>query len=255
VRREDHKFPQYFEDGVPDLAYNVHNPEFRKFISDLIVDVVRRYSVDGINLDYIRSMGICKSNDCSIDYDKKYKKSLLADSMLRKIPGKKVESIRQWNGNAINKIVEDISKRTRAIRESIIISVDAHPLNPDLLDQGQDSILWANNGWIDIIYKMDYKKRIDIYMAKKAKEELIDGERLRFLLALYDFVDEKPVSREGELIADYIRVARKALPNSGIGFYHYPRLSEEQINVLSSSVFKSQDMSQDNKQESINRER
>ena len=236
VRREDDELQNFYEDGVPALAYDIHNEKFREFMVGMIADVVQRYEVQGVNLDYIRSMGVCVSSTCGEDYKKKYNRNLSIDVLLKRVSKDGVTSIRQWNKNSMDMLVKNISEKSREIRD-IIISVDAHPLNADLLMQGQDSILWANNGWVDVIYNMDYKERTDIELASKARAKLNNTNKLRFLFALYDLVDGKPVSRDGVLISNYVRLAREVLPNSGVGFYHYPRLSSEQISSLSSSVF------------------
>ena len=68
TRREDDKYPQYYDHGTPKNAYNVHLPEFRHFIHNLLMEVVSNYDVDGVNLDYIRTMGICYYEFFQNDY-------------------------------------------------------------------------------------------------------------------------------------------------------------------------------------------
>jgi len=59
VYRDTDQMRYFYDAGTPDKAFNVHNEAFRRFIRELMLDVVRRYDVDGINLDYIRAMGLC----------------------------------------------------------------------------------------------------------------------------------------------------------------------------------------------------
>ena len=71
-------FSEYY-DGSPEGAFNVHRPEFREFITNFILEVVQKYDVDGINLDYIRSMGVCTSSYGVEDYKNKFNRDLLVD--------------------------------------------------------------------------------------------------------------------------------------------------------------------------------
>jgi uncharacterized lipoprotein YddW (UPF0748 family) len=56
--------PASYSTGAPAGAYNVHSAAFRDFIVALVVDVARRYDVDGINLDYVRALGPCSNEEC-----------------------------------------------------------------------------------------------------------------------------------------------------------------------------------------------
>ncbi|MGQ9687942.1 MAG: LamG-like jellyroll fold domain-containing protein, partial [Desulfobaccales bacterium] len=66
--REGDILPEFYGPGTPDKAFDLHRPEFRAFMVDLILDVVQRYEVDGINLDYIRTMGLCRCEFCQKEY-------------------------------------------------------------------------------------------------------------------------------------------------------------------------------------------
>jgi uncharacterized lipoprotein YddW (UPF0748 family) len=215
----------------------VHDPAFRDFIIKLMLDVVRRYRVDGVNLDYIRSMGFCSSKHCQDDYQARYGRSLTLDTYLRKIPGKRIASLQTWNYDAVSAIVKNFSKEAKSARPKLVISVDAHPLNEDLLLQGQDSVMWANNGWIDVIFNMDYKKRTDVETAEAAAGQLHVPGKMTMLLSTFDKVDGKPILRDPALLVDYVRLVRRLWPDTGISFYQYPQFSDAQFTALKNEVF------------------
>lgn len=237
VRREGGILPEFAEDGVPDQAFNVHNPNYRKFIVDIMLDVVKRYDIDGINLDYIRSMGVCVSDQCIDDYRKKYGRNLVYDKYTSRIPVYLNHSIKEWNEGAVTDIVKTFSDKSRMIKPEIIISVDAHPVNKALLLQGQNSISWANNGYIDIIFNMDYKRRIDVQSMNEASELLNSKSKMIMLLSLFDDVDGEYVPRSSDLLNQYISYLKQNGNSNGIAFYHYVRLSDEQVIGLSQSAF------------------
>jgi uncharacterized lipoprotein YddW (UPF0748 family) len=236
--REDGQFPEYAEEGVPEGKYNIHNPEFRSFIHAVMMDVVKRYDVDGINLDYVRSGGFCLSEFCVNDYQNKFNRSLKWDLLLRKFFGDRIEGPAKWNKAAVDEIISRFTKEARLVKPNLVISVDATPMKASSELQGQDSIVWANKGWIDVIYNMDYGSKLDIHRAEKTRAALKDPSKMTMLVSLYDLAAEKkPIARDPTQLIDYIEVIKKKFPGTGIAFYHLPRLSDAQISVLKVGAF------------------
>ena len=237
VRREDDQYRSFYNNGTPDKAYDVHNRQFREFISQLIVDVVRRYSVDGINLDYIRSMGVCSSPTCSNDYREKYGRSLSFDIKLLKIPGKRVKTLEAWNRDSVSAIVERVSHDAKNIRPSLIISVDAHPLHRRLALEGQDALGWVKSGLVDVIFNMDYSRQVDYEKAQEVTKSLGQRGQMIMLYSLYDIIDGEIIGREPEKIVDSVVRSRTMWPSAGVAYYHYKRLTPHQSHELSGGVF------------------
>jgi len=237
VRREAGILPEYSTKGLPDNAFNVHDENFRKFIIELMLDVVKRYDIDGINLDYIRSMGTCLSEECKRNYYQEYGRSLLLDKYANKIPKYNIKQVGKWNKKSVTDIVSTFAISAKKIKPKITISVDAHPLNPDLLFQGQDSISWANNNYIDVIFNMDYRQKVDVNTAKSILSELDNKNKLIMLLATYDKVDDKVIKRDGVIINRLIEYFRETGVSNGLAFYHYIQLSDDQLRTLSQNAY------------------
>ncbi len=252
MKREDNIYPQFYDEGTPNGAYNVHFPEFRDFIVSLILDMVDRYPVDGINLDYIRSRGVCFSDYCAQDYNKKHglykninaKSSLNIDYASRLINRSARKRVQLWLDEAVTDIVRRVSEGVRNIKPDIILSVDAHPLaNGDRPLEGRDSIKWANMGLIDVIYNMDYKKRVDVDNHTGVRKLLNNPDKLFFLfgnyenLPSYNFNKKVIAPRNPELLKMHAFLVRRNWPKTGIAFYLYNMLSDEQIKKLHNEVF------------------
>ena len=73
---------EFYPRGTPPDAYDLHRPGFRRFIVNLINEVADKYSIDGINLDFIRTMGICLCEKCTREYHEKYGRDLVSDASL-----------------------------------------------------------------------------------------------------------------------------------------------------------------------------
>lgn len=236
VRREGGEFPQFAEVGTPADAYDVHNPRFRKFIVALMLDVVKRYPVDGVNLDMIRSMGNCTGESCRSGYFRFTGRDLLADIIASVSSKEAAIHLSKWNESAVRAIVADFSKEARRLRPRLIVSVDSSLLSDFFLSQGNDAVSWANSGLVDVVFHMDYEKCPDWRTASAARNQLRDGSRMVMLLSNYDILDHGVIPYDGRLITDFVRLARSQRW-SGIAFYHRPHLSGEQVKELSETVF------------------
>lgn len=239
VRREDERYPEFFDSGTPEDAYDIHNAKFRAFIVDLMIDVVKRYDVDGINLDYIRAMGICRSKSCQRNYKSVTGHDLLADLVLKNVSHAARERIEAWQDAAVADIVESFSKRARALKPKITISADGHPASAEgnrPLD-GRDLITWANKGWLDVVFNMDYRERVDAESIDRARQRLKVKEKMIVLFGNYDRIDGKAQPRSGELVAKYIEYSRRQWPGSGVALYLLNLLSPEQVTALATGPF------------------
>jgi hypothetical protein len=237
ARRDGGAFPEFAGDGVPEGAYDVHNSRFRSFIVGLVSDVVRRYPVDGINLDYVRSMGSCSGKSCRADYRRFCGRDLLADIKASSTGKEAAISIGNWHRRALGEIVTAISENARSLRPDIVVSVDSSLLSDFFLSQGNDAIVWANRGSVDVIFHMDYGRCPDWKTAASARKQLKNGKRMVMLLADFAVLDHGAVPYDGRLLADFVRLAR-AQKWGGVAFYHRPRLSGQQVDVLAGTVFR-----------------
>lgn len=241
AKREGTQLPQFYEDGVPEGAYDIHYPEFRKYITELMLDVVRRYEVDGVNLDYIRSIGICTSPRCQQDYLEKTGHHFQLDYSLRLILGPARKRLESWQDDAVTDIVSNFSKNAKKMKPNLIISVDGHPTPSSQVRplEGRDELRWANEGLIDIIFNMDYREKIDFEKVNEVRKELKQPEKVIVLFGNYDKSEKesKVIPRPGVLVSKYAAFAQRKWPTQGVGFYIYSMLSDEQVNALRKGPF------------------
>lgn len=236
VRRENDAFPHFAERGTPAEAYDVHNPGFRAFIVALMLDLVRRYPVDGVNLDYIRSMGNCSSVSCQSDYLRSTGRNLRTDISAFTTDNEAAKHLSEWNKTAVQRIIANFTKEARRVRPGLIISVDSSLLSDFFLLQGNNAIAWANSGLADVVFHMDYARCPDWQNAFAARRQFQDREKMVMLLSNYDILDHGVVPHDSKLIGDFVRLARN-IKAGGVAFYHRPQLSEEQVKALQETVF------------------
>jgi hypothetical protein len=227
---------EFFDHGTPEQAFDVHKPQFRKFIADIIVDVAAKYDIDGVNLDYIRTMGMCTSESCQADYARQFGRKLLDDVSLTQRDGTLDPHVQQWQDQAILSIVMDVATKVKAVRPRAIISVDGYPLfGPS--PEGREEISWANADLIGAIFNMDYGRVPFFNHIDFVKDKLRNPRKLFLLCGNYDYDSKGAIfSRPAADLADIISVSRQKLPH-GIGVYIYSMLSDAQTVELSGGVF------------------
>ena len=229
---------EFYDEGTPPKAFDVQNKNFRDFMVKFILDMTSRYDVDGINLDYIRTMGISKSKSSQKKFKSKYKKDLLSEI-------KKKDANLAWNENVqgfvdapINDIVKRVSDKVRLLKPDVIISVDGHP-KPSFLGksrQGRNEVEWLNKGLIDIVYIMNYGSDIDYEGVDLIKSEVKDPNQVIVLLGVFDEYNNTVVSRSSGLLEKLVRFSRQRW-NSGVAFYPYSKVNEDIYSLFKDKLF------------------
>jgi uncharacterized lipoprotein YddW (UPF0748 family) len=240
VKREQGQHPEFVEETTPGHFFDAHRPEFREFIVGLMVDFVRKYGVDGINLDYIRTGGLCKGPLCQAEYREKFGTELLDDVKLKTDAGWPNPNIVQWQDEAIGEIVRRLAEEGRAINPDLIISVDGHVHGPESAPDafGRNERPWIEAGWVDVVYNMDYGEHLRFAQIDAIRESVGRPAAIVDLPGNYERTDQgKVVSREGQLVADQISYCQRKWPGNGVGLYLYSMLSEGQIEALRAGPF------------------
>lgn len=234
MRREDTSHPEWAEHGVPEGAYDVHQPLFRAFVVQLMLDAVTRYDLDGINLDYIRAMGVCLSALCQVDYRTLTGFDLLKDYANGSPEASARSRIQNWQDVAVGNLVSIFSAKAHSLKPQLIISVDGVAVASE--DQrpleGRNEIVWANRDWIDVIFHMDYRPVVDIAAAHAARTMLNNPAKLWLLVGNYDMIDGTPVPRSGEWVSRVVEYTKRLRGDAGVGIYLYSRLSDGQVQAL-----------------------
>ena len=245
--RQSNIFPEFALPGTPEKAFDIHNPQFRELMSKLVDEVVTDYDVDGINLDYVRAIGLCLNVICQEEYKKKYKRDLEADSLLFKVLPRTAPSLIEYQETAVTAIVRAISETVRIKKPRVLISADVF-VGHAPLNQGQSSISWVNDGLLDVIFRMDYYRRINIESMDGTRLELTNPNRQSLLISNMSNPDEmslgqKHFARDGTWLADTISMILNRWPETGIAVYFYKYLTDEQITALKNGPFKRQESS------------
>lgn len=237
--------PEYAPEGTPPEAFDVHHPQFRIWIADLVEEVVKKYDVDGINLDFVRTQGVCASAWCRQEYAQLYNRDLVSDLVVYKIwPGGR-PTVAEYQEKAVTDTIKGISDRVRAVKPKAAISVDAIP-GVATPDQGQNSIDWANKGYIDVLFRMDYYRSIDTSLTDALRSQLRNPDALSLMISnVSNFEEMAPgqahFARDGKWLAETVAMIQAKWPKTGVAIYFANYLTEEQIAALKTGPFRGLD--------------
>ena len=233
---------EFYDEGTPRRAFDVHKPEFRRYIVDLMLEVVARYDIDGVNLDYVRTKGYCTSDYCVRQYREKTGRDLLADQDGLRLHTEAWNSIVAWNAEAVEAIIEPVTRGIRELRPDILISADSHPGRVRLKRQGTDSVVWVNRGWLDVVYAMEYADQLGYPDLRRAYARLHEPDRLVIMRGNYVPPRKKGdriVARDAGFVADTMSMMQLLHHGgNGVALYQYKTLTDAQIEALANGPFK-----------------
>ena len=137
---------------------NPMHPEVRQFLIDLIVDVVKRYPVDGIQLDDHFSLPI------TMGYDP-YSVQLYRDSHSGAPPpdDPNAPGWVAWRAHAITSLLAEITQAVKQIRPEVLISVSPNPPRFAYNKYLQDWLQWVNLGIVDEVVVQLYREDFSIF--------------------------------------------------------------------------------------------
>ncbi len=233
--RQREFLPQFYDSGTPEQAFNLHDSSFRQFIVALMMDVVERYDIDGLNLDYIRTMGFCTSSACRQAYNATYGRDLLNDIAQQAVGGRLESSLQEWNELVVEAIVTSVATQARLLKPGLTISVDGAPRPAfETADrEGRNEVNWARRGYVDVIFNMDYRKVPDLERLEFISLMLAGRGQVLPLLGNYDRDKWTGALTSRDATALERLVDRVLARNpAGFGMYVYPLLDDRQMHQL-----------------------
>lgn len=135
------------------------HPDNRKLEVESMIEIVKRYSVDGIHFDYIRypDDAHCFCAGCRDRFARSIGAGALRWPQDVRVSGSYRQAWLDWRRSNINAVVQAVSEQARAIRPTIKISAAVfRNWRADRDSVGQDWKLWCERGWLDFVCPMNY---------------------------------------------------------------------------------------------------
>ncbi|MEQ1795497.1 MAG: family 10 glycosylhydrolase [Nitrospira sp.] len=229
-------FPEFAETGTPEKAFNWHHAGFRTWIVNLILEVVSRYDVDGINLDYVRTKGHCTSASCLRNYQITQQRDLQSDLTTRAMSHAARQSLMSWNSLAVGNVVERVAREGRQRRAGLVVTIDSLAGDDLWMEQGANGLVWAQNGWIDLLYHMDYGDPLNTAYLSQLRKRVSDPTKVTILIGNYESVSSSsspPTPRAAAKVQQLLAKIRQLWsPHMVTAIYEYRFMTDEQMAML-----------------------
>lgn len=134
------------------------HPENRKLELEAMLEVARKYPVDGLHFDYIRYPGrkLCYCDGCRRRFEADSGQPV-ADWPEDCYSGSRKKGYNDWRCRQITALVEEVSREARKVRPGINISAAVFGAYPDCRDsRAQDWPKWIEAGYLDFVCPMNY---------------------------------------------------------------------------------------------------
>ena len=134
------------------------NPENRKLELDSLLEVARKYPIDGLHLDYIRYPGreYCYCDGCRLRFEAASGRKVV-NWPKDCFSGDRKDEYNDWRCRQIGELVKAVSREARKIRPGLKISAAVFGSYPGCRESvAQNWPEWIKAGYLDFVCPMDY---------------------------------------------------------------------------------------------------
>ncbi len=163
------------------VSVNPVYPEVREHIVSVMEEIVSRYDVDGLHLDYVRFPN--EWNDswpdgASVpDYPRDPRTLGMFKRMTGRVPSQAPDAWNAFRTEAVTQVVRDIRKMMLKKKPKAALSA-ALGASPDEAKRRhfQDSRRWVREGLLDAVYPMNYASSMNVYSKRLVQWNAIKGD-------------------------------------------------------------------------------
>ena len=136
------------------------NPENQKLELESLLEVARKYPIDGLHLDYIRypEGGYCYCDGCRRRFEAESGRKVLDQDWPKECySGARSEEYNDWRCRQITSLVAAVSREAKKVRPGLKISAAVFVSYPWCRKSlAQDWPAWIKAGYVDFVCPMDY---------------------------------------------------------------------------------------------------
>ncbi len=190
---------------------------------DAMLEVVRKYPVDGIHFDFIRydSPEFCFCDGCRARFEAETGKKV-ENWPTDCYEGDRFQEYNDWRRKQITRLVETVSREAKRIRPEVKVSAAVFQKYPACRDEVfQDWVAWAKAGYLDFACPMNYLTddgRFEQWVEKQMK--LVEG-----CIPLYPGIGAWLLPSADRILGQ-VEIARK-LGAEGFTIFYYNKRSSE----------------------------
>ena len=201
----------------PRVWLNPFKPEVKKFIIDLVVEVVKKYDVDGIQFD--DHFGL----PSEFGYDK-FTIDLYKSEHQGKLPPKdpKDEEWINWRADKITILMRDLFTAIKAANSKVIVSISPNTQTFAKSFFLQDWATWERKGLVEELLIQVYRDNLGTFVGELRKPEVkLASQHIPVGIGILTGVKPKPIPMT-QIQAQIAAVRKEGL--GGVSFFFYETL-------------------------------
>lgn len=201
----------------PRVWLNPFKPEVKKFIIDLVVEVVGKYDVDGIQFD--DHFGL----PSEFGYDK-FTVDLYKREHQGKLPPKdpKNEEWINWRADKITDLMRDLFTAIKTTNPKAIVSISPNPQTFAKSFFLQDWAKWERQGLVEELLIQVYRDKLETFIGELQKPEVkLASKHIPVGIGILTGVKPKPIPMK-QIQTQIAAVRQQGL--AGVSFFFYETL-------------------------------
>ncbi len=213
------------------------NPKNRDLQVRIARELVTKYDIDGLQLDYLRYPGkdYCYCDTCRQRFQQQ------TGVRIDKWPddvrdgGRYERQFADWRREQLNGIVREIAAAVRQVRPGLPISAavfvrwDRHRNT-----FGQDWVRWIDEGTVDFVCPMDYTSDMNTFREWASLQREWIGGKVPWAVGIGPFATNVSLDVQG--VADQIQIGRELGANGFVVFNYQPELASEYLPHLALGI-------------------
>ena len=194
---------------------NPFHPEVQQFLTDLILEAVSKYDLDGIQFDDHTSL------PKTFGYDR-YTLNLYRQETKKEAPAdvNNPDWVR-WRANKITAFMARLSKAVKQRKPNVIFSVSPNYHDFAYRQQLQDWLSWVRQGFVDELLVQVYRDDLDDFLSQISRPEIVEVQgKISTAIAILSGLRNSnvPMSR---VYSQAVNARNRGL---GVSFFYYKSL-------------------------------
>ena len=194
---------------------NPFHPEVQKLITDLVMEVVEKYDLDGVQFDDHMSL------PSQFGYDI-YTTQLYLEETKKSPPANSQDpEWLNWRAAKITAFMQELKNAVDRKKANLIFSVSPNYYDFAYKLQLQDWLTWVRKDLVDELIVQVYRPDLDSFLPQLNRAEILETQsKIPTAIAIMTGQRSKPVPIE--LIQDQVRACQQR--NLGVAFFYYETL-------------------------------
>ncbi len=197
---------------------NPFHPEVQQFITELVVEAVTQYNVDGIQFD--DNMGLPRE----FGYDP-FTRALYTKETKKSVPSNVADANWvKWRADKITAFMTQLNQIIKSRKPNAIVSI-----SPNYYDHAykltlQDWLAWVRSGIVDELIMQVYRSDLSSFAAKLSRPEVLETQqKIPTAIGILTGLRRRPVSIQQ--IQSQTRIAQER--GLGVSYFYYESLWED----------------------------